>query len=82
MKRLSLFCALAVVLSMLVAGVAAAETVSVYTTLEEMHAKELFDAYEKETGIKVDWVRLTSGEAVAASRPRRPPPGRPSGSAA
>ncbi|MDI9370017.1 MAG: ABC transporter substrate-binding protein [Synergistaceae bacterium] len=65
MKRFSLLCALAVVMALLVAGAAAAETVTVYTTLEEMHAKELFDAYEKETGIKVDWVRLTSGEAVA-----------------
>ena len=43
----------------------AAESVSAYTTLEEVFAKELFDAFEKDTGIKVNWVRLASGEAVA-----------------
>ena len=43
----------------------AAESVSVYTTFEEPLAQELFDAFEAETGIKVEWVRLSTGEAVA-----------------
>lgn len=43
----------------------AAEKVSAYTTLEEPLAKALFDEFEKETGIKVEWVRLSGGEAVA-----------------
>ncbi|MGN0838841.1 MAG: ABC transporter substrate-binding protein [Pyramidobacter sp.] len=43
----------------------AADTVSAYTTLEEVFAKEIFDAFTADTGIKVEWVRLASGEAVA-----------------
>ena len=43
----------------------AAEKVRAYTTLEEVFAKEIFDAFEKDTGIRVEWVRLASGEAVA-----------------
>lgn len=46
-------------------GASAAETVKAYTTLEEPNAKELFDAFEKDTGIHVEWVRLTTGEALA-----------------
>ncbi|UYP00570.1 ABC transporter substrate-binding protein [Oceanotoga sp. DSM 15011] len=41
------------------------EKVGAYTTLEEPLAKELFDEFERETGIKVEWVRLSTGEAVA-----------------
>ena len=33
------------------------------TTLEEPLAKQLFDQFEKETSIKVNWVRLAGGEA-------------------
>jgi iron(III) transport system substrate-binding protein len=44
---------------------AAAEVVKAYTTLEEPLAKALFDEFAKETGIKVEWVRLSGGEAVA-----------------
>ena len=43
----------------------AADKVRAYTTLEEVFAKEIFDAFEADTGIKVEWVRLASGEAVA-----------------
>ena len=38
---------------------------SAYTTLEEPLAKELFEQFEAETGIKVNFVRLSGGEAVA-----------------
>jgi len=41
------------------------QTVSAYTTLEEVLAKALFEMYEKETGVKVNWVRLSGGEALA-----------------
>ena len=47
------------------AGAEAAESLKAYTTLEEAYAKELLDAFEKETGIAVEWVRLASGETVA-----------------
>lgn len=43
----------------------AAGSVSAYTTLEEPLAAALFDLFEKETGIKVNFVRLSGGEAVA-----------------
>ncbi len=42
-----------------------AEVVKAYTTFEEPLAKELFDKFEQETGIKVEWVRLSTGEATA-----------------
>ncbi len=43
----------------------AEDKVRAYTTLEEVFAKEIFDAFTADTGIKVEWVRLASGEAVA-----------------
>ena len=36
-----------------------AEVVKAYTTMEEPLAKALFDAFEADTGIKVEWVRLS-----------------------
>ena len=53
------------VLCFFVVGASAAEVVKAYTTMEEPLAKALFDTFEKETGIKVEWVRLSGGEAVA-----------------
>ncbi len=44
---------------------AAGEVLKAYAGTEEPVAKELFDQFEKETGIKVEWVRLSGGEAVA-----------------
>jgi iron(III) transport system substrate-binding protein len=38
---------------------------SAYTTLEEPLAKALFEQFEKETSIRVHFVRLSGGEAVA-----------------
>lgn len=57
----------AVLLLMLLAtsAVFAQDRVVVYTTLFEPTARLLFDEFEKDTGIKVEWVRLSSGEAVA-----------------
>ncbi len=43
----------------------AGEVLKAYAGTEEPLAKELFDAFEKDTGIKVEWVRLSGGEAVA-----------------
>jgi len=45
--------------------VMAQNSVSAYTTLDEPLARILFDLFERETGIKVNWVRLSGGEAVA-----------------
>lgn len=38
---------------------------TLYTTLEEPLAKALFDEFKKETGIRVKFIRLSTGEAVA-----------------
>ncbi len=38
------------------------QSVGAYTTLEEPLAKQLFELFEKETGIKVNWQRLAGGE--------------------
>jgi len=59
-----------VLLTLLVLAVAggaafAQQSVNAYTTVEEPLAKQLFDQFEKETGIKVNWVRLSGGEAEA-----------------
>lgn len=54
-----------VILLMASLVVSAQETVTVYTTLFEPTARLLFDAFEQDTGIKVEWVRLSGGEAVA-----------------
>ena len=62
MKR---FPALILSLLILTAGAWAQNTLSAYTTLEEPIAKALFDQFEKETGIKVSFVRLSGGETVA-----------------
>ncbi len=43
----------------------ASQSVKAYTTLEEPLAKALFDRFTADTGIEVEWVRLSSGEAVA-----------------
>jgi iron(III) transport system substrate-binding protein len=62
MKRLL---AMALTLALVAGAVFAQNSVSAYTTLEEPLAKALFEQFEKETGIRVNFVRLSGGEAVA-----------------
>ncbi|MCL2320319.1 MAG: ABC transporter substrate-binding protein [Treponema sp.] len=45
--------------------VMAQNSVSAYASCDETLAKALFDQFEKETGTKVNWVRLSGGEAIA-----------------
>lgn len=59
MKRIV---ALFAVLLIAAGFVGAQQKVGVYTTLEEPLAKELFDLFQKETGIHVSWQRLSGGE--------------------
>ncbi|MDR1651893.1 MAG: ABC transporter substrate-binding protein [Synergistaceae bacterium] len=67
--------AAAVLLPLVLAGpAAAAEAVKAYTTMEEPLAKALFDEFERETGIRVEWVRLSGGEAVARLEAERANP--------
>jgi len=62
MKRIIL----GLLILMTAAGIVAAQTtLSAYTTLEEPLARELFEQFERETGIRVNFVRLSGGEAVA-----------------
>lgn len=68
MKR---FLSVMIILSMISAAVFAggesesAQRVTAYTTLDEELAREVFEAFTADTGIEVDWVRLSTGEAVA-----------------
>jgi len=61
MKRSAVLIAL---LALVVSFAAAQQAVSAYTTFEEPLAKALFDKFEAETGIKVNWIRLSGGEVV------------------
>lgn len=60
MKRLAI---LAIALALVVGIAGAQQKVGAYTTLEEPLAKEIFDAFTKDTGIQVNWQRLSGGEA-------------------
>jgi iron(III) transport system substrate-binding protein len=62
MKKLAL---LVVLLATMGLGLAAQESVSVYASCDEALAKQLFAKFEAETGIKVNFVRLSGGEAIA-----------------
>ena len=67
--------AFALVMVMLFSSMAAAaEVVKAYTTMEEPLDKALFDAFEADTGIKVEWVRLSGGEAIARLEAERANP--------
>ncbi|QTM00089.1 extracellular solute-binding protein [Iocasia frigidifontis] len=42
-----------------------ADSISVYTSLDEQLARVVFNEYTAETGVKIEWVRLSTGEAVS-----------------
>ena len=62
MKR---FISLLFVLLIAVGMVMAQTSVSAYASCDETLAKALFAQFTKETGIAVNWVRLSGGEAIA-----------------
>ncbi|MDR2149279.1 MAG: ABC transporter substrate-binding protein [Spirochaetaceae bacterium] len=62
MKR---FFVLSLSVALFSAAAVAQNALSAYTTLEEPLAKALFEQFTKETGITVNFVRLSGGEAVA-----------------
>ena len=43
----------------------AAERLTAYVSMDEEVARSLINEFQKETKIQVDWVRLSTGEAVA-----------------
>lgn len=45
--------------------VLAAQVIHAYTTLDEEVARGFFQAFEKQTGVQVQWVRLSTGETLA-----------------
>jgi len=71
MKRLI---SLLIILLIAVGAVTAQNSVSAYTTLDEPLAKALFELFQKETGITVNFVRLSGGEAVARMEAERANP--------
>ncbi len=54
-----------ILLTLFLSGCSRPERVTAYTTLDEELARKLFKAFTKETGIQVDWIRLSTGECVA-----------------
>jgi iron(III) transport system substrate-binding protein len=48
--------------------------ITAYTTLDEELARDVFNAFTEETGIQVDYVRLSTGEAVARIEAERENP--------
>jgi iron(III) transport system substrate-binding protein len=67
MKRLTLTLLLVMVMvcSVFITGLAAGKVLHLYTALDTTEAKYYIDVFEKETGIDVEWVRLSSGEVLA-----------------
>jgi iron(III) transport system substrate-binding protein len=63
MKRFLL--GLAFVLFMLPAMLYAQETLNVYTIMPEKYATQVFAAFSADTGVKVNFIRLSAGEALA-----------------
>ena len=64
-KKRLLLIVLLVVSLVLSFSINAAERVTVYVSMDEAIAREVLDAFMKKTGIQVDWVRLSTGEAAA-----------------
>src|SRR5882672_9702707 len=62
-KLLALFAFCLAILAPRLAG--AADTVNVYTIWPENYARPMFQEFEKATGIKVNFIRFSSGEALA-----------------
>jgi iron(III) transport system substrate-binding protein len=53
------------IVALLAAGARAAETLNAYSIWPENWARPMFEEFEKATGIKVNFVRFSSGEALA-----------------
>lgn len=66
MKKSRLLLGLLLVFAMVFAmSVTAAEKITAYVSCDEVIARELLNAFTKSTGIQVDWIRLSTGEAQA-----------------
>jgi len=67
MKRLTLTVLLVMVMvcSVFLTGLAAGKVLHMYTAFDTEEAKYYIEVFEKETGIDVEWVRMSSGEVLA-----------------
>lgn len=67
MKKLTLTLLMVTIMlcSVFVTGLAAGKVLHMYTAFDTDQAKYYIDAFEKETGINVEWVRMSSGEVLA-----------------
>ena len=63
--KLLRFMAVALVGWLVAVTAQAADTVNVYTIWPENYARPMFQEFEKATGIKVNFIRFSSGEALA-----------------
>lgn len=64
-KGILLFSLLMFVMAVSSMGIMAAEKVTAYVSTDEELGRELMSAFTKSTGIQVDWIRLSTGEAQA-----------------
>lgn len=71
MKRIA---TLVAVLLMAAVGAWAQESVNAYASCDEELAKQLFTKFTQETGIKVNFVRLSGGEAISRMEAERENP--------
>lgn len=69
------FLSVAVLVLVSVSAAIGGEVLKAYAGTEEPVAREIFEEFEKETGIKVEWVRLSGGEAVARIEREKDNPG-------
>ena len=67
MKRIFFTSLLVMVMvcSVFITGLTASKVLHMYTAFDTEQAKYYIDAFEKETGIDVEWVRMSSGEVSA-----------------
>jgi iron(III) transport system substrate-binding protein len=64
-KTRLLFVMLLIISLVMSFSINAAERVTVYVSMDEAIARETLDVFTKSTGIQVDWIRLSTGEAAA-----------------
>jgi len=55
-------------------GIFASESLHLVTSLDPLEAQEYISAFEKDTGIDVEWIRLSAGEALARLKSERKNP--------
>ncbi len=56
---------MALVLVVCLGSAASAATLNAYTVMPEKYATQVFEQFTKDTGIKVNFIRFSSGEALA-----------------